>query len=357
MKTLSHLIIFMLLVICGIMMFNVPSPLVATLTNNSVSVTYFYSHINHEGDINVSDCETFTIQDCEFNITGKIIVQDNATLIVKNARFVTTPSLWSDGTSLIVKNHAGLLVVNSTIVFHHPRGCNCQIILQNEAKVNITESMLIGHGDIVARDNSTIKIYNSNITIGFSSYDFSGVVTFDNSVAEVEDSTIDGVFIWDKSAASIKDSVAKLIRTGWKETDETVINITNSRIDSISVQGGTPLFHIIRSSISDGYFHCNTSAWFIDSSTRTLRATGNAMIWLIGSSAGSISTNNNAKVFVGWNLPLFGPVTVSHTWIPTMQILFMISISVVIGVSYIVYSRKKKQWDENKVLVVNTYTD
>lgn len=322
---------------------NLTHPRFSKASSYSVNSFYSCSYITHEGDINISDSETFTIQDCEYNITGKIMLEDNATLIVQNARFITTPSLWGDDISLIVKNQARLLVKNSTVVFHEPRGFDCKIIVQDEAEANITGSILEKWGYVVAHDTSTINIENSNITIGTNSFHNSGVATYDGSMGRIENSIIDGVFVWDTSAASVTNSIVKIIRTCWEESDETVVNITDSRIGTIQVGGGTPIFHVNGSAVTqNAYLHSNTSAWFTDSSVVALRATGNATVWLINSSAGSISLDGDAKVFVGWYLPLFGLVTMPHTWIPIMQIIFITAIVAIIVVLYIVYSKKKK---------------
>ena len=57
--------------------------------------------------------ETRTIENCEYYLTGNITIEDNATLIIRNAIFNQT-SL-GDPVGIVVKNRANLIVTNTTL--------------------------------------------------------------------------------------------------------------------------------------------------------------------------------------------------------------------------------------------------
>jgi hypothetical protein len=111
-------------------------------------------HVASEGDINVSDHETLTVQNCEFSMTGRVIADDDATIAVRNAKLTLSPSD-GDGISMVLRGRARLLVINSTVTFNRTVG-DCQIIVEAEAQANITESTVSSRGYVIGHDSSTI---------------------------------------------------------------------------------------------------------------------------------------------------------------------------------------------------------
>jgi hypothetical protein len=165
---------------------------------------------------------------------------------------------------------------------------------------------------------------------------------------DIENSTVDGVYVWGNSTAIVDRSNVVTLRTASTESEKTVINITDSHVDSLETFGGSAVFYISNSVVAyTSYFHYDTCAWVRDSSISGVRATGNATVWLIDCSIGEISTDGNAKVLIGWNLPLFGPVGVPYSWIPFMQ---AASIAMVImgmvAVLYSLYRRKRAKEED-----------
>jgi len=308
----------------------------------------------NEGDINVSGYDTLLMQDQEYNLTSKINAEDHAVIVVRNARLTLSPS---DGTgiSFVLKGQSRLLVINSTINFTSLTFGDCQIVLQDEAEANFTATTLAGWGYVTGRDASAVYVENSNIGSGVGLHS-PGVATFGNSRVKVEDSSVDGVYVWDNSTASIRRSDVGIVRTAYAESGKIVINITDSTVDTIETYlvsetlAGTAVINIINSTVVyAAYIHLNSTAWIENSSVTMVRATGNATVWLIESSVGQVSLEGNARVFLGWNLPLFGLVWVPYSLIPIMQAGSVIAMVVgVAAVSYAVW-RKRKETEEQSV--------
>ena len=303
-----------------------------------------YQNVTHEGDILVSGSETFIIQDLEFHMLGKITVTDTSTLVIRNAKFVTIPT-W-DGESIVLEGHANLAIMNSTVIFKHPGGFACKIIAYDNAQGNITLSTIRQNGDLVAYDNSSIHVRNSTMTIGPEPHtEFCGVVTYGVSTAKIENSNIDGVFVWDNSSTSIMNSVVGLVRTGWRGPDQTTVNITSCEINAIEAYGGSPVLHIKDSTIAWrlGMHGFNASAWLTGCSVGEITAGANASIFLIDSSADSVKTLDDATVLVGWNLPIFGLVMMHHTLVPIVQNSIIIILIAIAVISLVLLFRKTRR--------------
>jgi len=303
-----------------------------------------YQNVTHEGDFVISDNETFTIENSEYHMNGKITVNDTSTLIIKNSKFFTVPP-WH-GDSIVLMNQAHLVVTDATVIFRHAEGFACEILAWDDARVNITYSTLVSYGHVVAHNNSAIYVGNSTMTTSTTT-NFgapSGVATFDASTSAIENSTIDGVFVWDTSSASIRNSAIGIVRSS------AVVNIRNSKIEYIEAWDDAPAFHIEDSTVKDANFIRDASAHFTDSSLSKISAYGNATVWLIGCTYGGIETRENATVFVGLDLPLFGLVVIQHNWIPILQLILVILIvAIVITVLLIVRRRRTRRIKKEKL--------
>lgn len=304
-----------------------------------------YHNVTHEGDILVSGSETFTIQNSEFHMLGKITVTDTSTLMIRNAKFVTIPTYHDE--SIVLEGQANLAIINSTVIFKHQFGTHfgCRINAYDNAQVNITLSTIRQNGDLVAYDNSSIHVRNSTMTIGPEPHtDYCGVATFDVSTAKIENSNIDGAFVWDNSSTSIMNSVVGLVRTGRSGSDQTIVNITSCEINAIEAYGDSPVLHIKDSTIAWKLFlSSNASAWLTGCSVGDITCMHNASIFLVDSSADSIKTHDDATVLVGWNLPIFGLVMMHHTLVPIVQNSIIIILIVIAVISLVFLFRKTRR--------------
>lgn len=309
----------------------------------STNLANQHQNVTYEGDLVIDDNEIFTIEDSEFYMIGKITVKDTSTLIIRDSKFTTIPS-W-DGDSIVLMNQANLLITNATVIFKHPGDFECKILVQDYGKANITQSTLRNRGYVVAYNNSIIYVNNSTITVStrIGTYPASGVATFSTSAAEIKNSTMDGVFVWENSAASVKNSVVGILRTAMEESDKTTVNITNSRVDYIEIWGGAPVLNIEGSTITDAHFVGEPFAWFTSSSVAQISAYSNTKVWLIDSAYGGVETRDNATVLVGWHIPLFGLITMPHTWVSILwNVAFLIIATLSIASLIILYRRWKR---------------
>jgi len=304
----------------------------------------------YDGDINLSDHETLFIEDREYNLTTKIIAEDYATIVVKNARLTLSPSN-SDGINFVLKGRSRLFVINSTINFTRLPFGDCQIILQDEAEANFTEAALAGWGYVVGRDASAVYVEKSNIGSGVATLHSPGVVSYGSSRLKVEDAKVDGVYVWENSTASIDRSDVGTVRTAWAESGRTAVNITDSTVNTVETfvvfeqPAGTAIIRITNSTVEYAvYIHLNSTAWIENSSVAMVDATGNATVWLIESSVGQVSLEGNARVLLGWYLPLFGLVGVPYQLIPIIQAASIMAIVIgLAAVSYAIWRRRREQ--------------
>jgi len=302
----------------------------------STSVASQYQNITYEGDLLVSNNETFSIQDSEFCMIGNITVQDTSTLIIQNSKFTL------HSPSIVLQHQAKLIITNATVISRNPYNYWGGIVVHDDSEANISYSTFQEWWEFQASDNSKIHVNNSTITSG-DYYHPSGIGTHGTSSVVIENSTIDGVFIWNNSTASIKNSNVGLVRAGGM----TNVNITDSEIGAIEAYDGgweefAPTFIIQDSTVTwRANFLGNSSSRFTSSSVAEVIARGNANILLIDSYAGSIETHDDATVSVGWHLPLFGLVTMHYTWVPIVQMIIVIAIIVVI-ITVLVFLYRKR---------------
>jgi hypothetical protein len=300
-----------------------------------------YLNVTYEGDLVISNNQTYTIENQDFHIIGKITVKDTSSLIIRNSNFTTVPS---DDVSIELTDHANLVVTNATVVFKRP-SFESRIVVQDNAKANITNSKLQNQGYVITYKSSFIYVNNSTIKTSTTATDYlklSGVATFDTSSAEVENSTIDGLFVWGNSTASANGSVIGILRCGsLEEPDKTTVNITNSKVAYIETFGGAPTLYVEDSTVGNVLLNVRAVARFRSTSVDQISAYGNAFALLIESSAGSIKTEDNATVLVGWQLPLFGVVTLPYGWIPIVQLSLVVVVITIIVIALLVLRRRR----------------
>jgi hypothetical protein len=296
----------------------------------STNVTIQYQNITYDEDLLVHNNQTFTIENSEFFITnGTITVEDTSTLIIRNSKFTTNPSWNARGESIVLMNQANLIIMNTTVIFIHPQGdVNCEILVQNDAKANITNSTFQNLVYVRGRENSVIHVNNS--TIGSKAFwTDSGVATYDNATAEIDNSNITFTVVGENSTASIKNSVVELLKTWQDPPDKTTINVAASKIDQLEAFGSTKI--------------CVE-----DSTVTHMNAHSNAEILFVDCHVGRFETHGNPKVIVGWNLPLFGLVKMPHTWIPYVQVTIVVAIGATIFMALRFLLRRRARIQETE---------
>ncbi len=313
-----------------------------------------HQNVTYEGDLLVINNETFTIQDSEFYVIGKITVKDTSTLIIQNSKLTAIPTYASspDGESIILEDQANLIITNATLISRRQffPEFDCKILVQDDAEVNITHSALEKRWEIVAYNSSVINVNNTTtqmIFYGADTASLNGVITYDTSTAEIENSTIESIFVSDNSTVSIRNSVVKQVRmegrrSGSAHADNATVDIICSTVEYINAMKGMPILYVEDSTVTwRANFLASSSVQFTRSSIAELIAQKNTNIILIDCYAESIETRNNSNVFVGWHLPLFGLVTMHYTLVPIVQTIITIAIVVMI-IAVLVFLYRKR---------------
>ena len=296
----------------------------------STNVTTQYQNITYDEDLLVHNNQTFTIENSEFLITnGTITVEDTSTLIIRNSKFTTNPSRNAEGESIVLMNQANLIITNTTIIFIHPLGdFNCKIIVQNDTEANITHSTFQNPIYIIGSENSAIHVDNST-TASETVFHKSGVITFDNATAEIDNSNMTATLVFENSTVSIENSVVELLETMQDPPDKTTINIAASKIHHLNAFGSTKI--------------CVE-----DSTVTHMNAHSNAEILFVDCHIGRFETHGNPKVVVGWNFPLFGLVKMPHTLIPYVQVTIVVVIGATIFVILRILMRRRARMQETE---------
>jgi hypothetical protein len=297
--------------------------------------------LGSEGDLNLSNHETLALEDREYILTELIVAEGDSSIVVKNATLILVP-VDTTGLSIELKERARLDLIDSTVVFNRTVG-DCQIRLEGESWASINSSRIKGRGYVIGHDTASISASGSHVGDDFPSYQSPGIASYGTSTVAVENSIVDGIYVWENSTAFVDASKVAKIRTAWTESDRTVVNITNCRIGIIETWGGSPCLHVNNSTIeSASYFNYNTYAWLEDCTISTVRATGNATIWLVDCPTVQIEAEDNARVFIRLYFPVLGLVGVSYSWIPILKAATIAVIIIGLGaISYSVYLKKK----------------
>jgi hypothetical protein len=315
--------------------------------------SHFQNSSIHEGNLTIGGNATFLIENCQFNLTGKLIVKDAAEVIIRNATFISNwntseePERGGGGTEyrrtrhLIVENQAKLTVLNSDLILNtsYPLGdprrwVSHAFILYDQAIMNITGSKIIytnGNGDVIYA-YSTSKLWMRDITMSTfkpentydTNYPKSALVTYDRSEAEVQNSTIDEVGVYGNCTVNFSNSSVEYFQT---MSDSSRVSITDSTISQLRIFGP------------------DSKVWLTNTSIEELVVRGNSKVWLHDS---SIKENWGwkSRIWVVWDWPLFGQVSIPYTWAPYIVPVIVTAITstlIAITVAFLFLRRRKRR--------------
>jgi hypothetical protein len=279
--------------------------------------------------------EIRTIENCEYHLIGNITVKDNATLIIRNAVFNQTGA--GNRAGIEVKNQARLIVTNTTLMIS--QDFISKILVQDEARVNIVNSNITNPKQdifIWPEDNSTIHIENSVISGPGSRV----VVANGDSEVHIKNSSIARVTVWERSTVIIESSS---LNEAIRAFNNCTVNVFDSTIGYVTAFGSLTLY--IRSSIIESYVQTGMEShvWLVKTSVKNVIAAENSEVWLIDASAGAFEEHDNAKVFVGWELPLFGTIAFHHRLAFVIQLVTPIAVGATAFVVLFVVIRKLRK--------------
>jgi hypothetical protein len=323
-----------------------------------------YQTLVNEGDLIVGGNEKLTIEDCEYQLIGNIIVKDDAALTIKNAIFnQTTDQYLPENVSadipanIVVENRASLFLINTTLMI--PQNATSRILVQNEAKIYIADSSIENFRydvSIWAIDRSLLYIENSIMRrakedVGYWTVEARTVVCNDYSEVHVENSTFDRAAVYLSSRVFIERSHLK---DAVRIFDSPTVQVTGSIIDGYVTAEGSPILYIRSSIIGYGnsttepYISASKSTtsadiWLIHMNVETVIAGGSSKVRLIDASVKDLHMYDNAALFVGWDLPLFGPVAFPSELAFIIQLIALNLLAVTIIVVIFVVLRKLRR--------------
>lgn len=316
------------------------------------SLVIQYQSLVSEGDLIVEGNETRTIEDGEYQLIGNIIVKDNATLIIKNAIFNQTGRYVPADipANIVVENQGNFYLTNTTLIIS--QNTTSRILVQNQAKMYIADSSIENFEydvAIWAIDNSLVNIEDSIMRrakedVGHWVVETRTVVCDAYSEVHIKNLTFDRTTVYQYSKVFIDRST---LNDAVRIFDSPTVQVTDSTIDYVTAEGSPVVF--IRSSTIESYIHAvedTTSAdiWLIHMTVETVVARGSSKIRLIDASVTSLQMDGNAALFVGWDLPLFGPVAFTPTLAFVIQLVALNSLVVmIIIVLYVLISKWRKR--------------
>jgi hypothetical protein len=322
----------------------------------------------YEGDITIGNTTVYEISNCEFNLTGRLTITDEALVRIKNAKILLTclSDRWNwvpeetpfDGYNafmIIVEKQAKLEVDNVTFVLSAPRldpeiprvfGVPYHgIYAKDFTEAHINNSKLLyanGLGDAIFATNSS-RIYVTNSDLSTHRYieqlktmeqtPGSGIVSNDNSTVYVENCLLDVNYFADNSTVTLMNVN---ITDCFSYDPSPIINVTNARIEQIRVfcPANVYLNYVVADEL---YARVNCSVWATKCTFGIVSASFGANVWLFDTKAQKISGN----VWIVYNLPLFGRITISYVYVPYIVPLIVITIIIVTLVSVYLIARRK----------------
>lgn len=337
--------------------------------NSSTAVVGQFQNVTiHEGDITIGNNATFLIENCQFNLTGKLIIRDRAEVIIRNATFISNwdtsevpeklgANPWRTR-HVIVERQAKLTVLNSELIFSatYPwHGEYHSLILYDQATANMTESKITyanGRGDYIWACNDS-ELWIKDVTISTFKpenpwysplHPKNGLVIAGESQVEVQNSTLDIVCIGTvyeggTSTVNLLDSNIELFET---HNDSSAVNITDSSISQLTIYGPNSNVRLVNATLDELIASGSSKVWLIDSGAKKVSVVSGSRVWLLNSSVKEIYKGEKAEVWVVWDLPFFGQVAVPHAWAPYIfPVIALIITSIVIVAVFFLIRRKR----------------
>lgn len=310
---------------------------------------------DHVGDILVVDNESLLIQDCFFNQTGKLVVGDDAEVIIRNATFISnwdpneTPDepYWRTK-NVILQNQSRLTVESSVLILSanasYPRTIHC-IILSDDASTSIIGSEM-PYSDglgiyIYCRNSSGVSMENTTISTFFQldpyeGYPKSGLELEGESLAEVQNSTLDQITISEtadssggRSNCTLSVDASKLELFETLGNDTSNVEFSSCNAFTLNIQGQDSNVRLTNTTVD------------------TLKKNTNARLVIDNSSIQTIYVYDYSNMWVIWTLPLFGQVEIPYAWapyvIPVTVTAVVIAVTVITLTLFLSARRKRKR--------------
>lgn len=252
---------------------------------------------------------------------------------------------------IIVENQAKLTVVNSELIFSATYPWHTEyhaLLLYDHVTANITKSKVTyvnGKGDAIYAFNYS-KLWIKDVTISthkpenmYSPYRYpkSGLVTFGRSEVEVQNSTIDEVYALGDCTVDFSNSNVEYFDT---THDSSRVNITDSTISQFEIYGPDSKVWLTNTTIGTLMARSNSKIWLIHCVAEIVNAIDKSGVWLLDSSVKEIVHTN--RVWIVWEWPLFGQITVPYDWAQNILPVFALTIAL-IAIIVLLFLRRRKR--------------
>jgi len=300
--------------ICPLLIAGIVASCFQPAPSDRCSTTAEYESVVHEGNLTIAGNEVFLIDGSDFRQNGSVLVKDNATLVVRNARYYQTAAYYE---YIILRDHARMAFENSSAIFS--QAPDVKISVLNQTTMNITDSSMtnsLGGLWIWMEQDASLHMQSSNIS---SHGDGGRVITDHDCQAEIQNSTLDLAVCWARSVANISDSA---IIEGAKAWSTAQVLISNCLVDYLwayqscrmevrntTVLSSAPYEVALRSSDNANvyFFYCSledninvaasAKVRLRDSSVRNVSAYGNSVVWLVNTTAEKTYTEDQAMIY------------------------------------------------------------
>lgn len=377
-----------------------PSQMHACKMDFSTDVWSQFQNVTiHEGDVTVKNNETLVIEDCQFNLTGKLVIKNEAEVIIRNARFISNWNLSEEidyldqspfrTSHVIVEHQAKLTVLDSELIFSaalYPwHGEYHHLIIHDQATLNITKSKITyvnGVGDYIwASDDSKLWVEEAIISTfnprnqpgPYPQYPKNGLLISEQSQVKVQNSTIDVIFLgsyldviflgtYNAEKMSTTNVTLSSSKIEWLVTinDNSSASIVTSNLSKVTIYGPNSNVRLANVTLDELTIRGNSSMWMIDSIAEAVIASQNPKVWLTNASVERLVAYGNSKfwlhnsaikqipythgIWIVWDWPLFGQVTVLYAWAPyVVPVIVAASTVTLITVIALFFLRRRKR--------------
>jgi parallel beta-helix repeat protein len=352
-------------------------------TSTYIYVTYslqFPNVTNYSGDLAVNGSQTLLISNCEFNITGRLIISDQGEVILSNCTFVSN---WNetekpDATipggqyywrtrQIVVEEKGRLNISDSNVtllaskdlsksvrewhVYYHA------IAAYDEAEITMVDSTLSWNGDPIESMNSAIYLEGSaNLVLANSSIStFQHVVapfttnpdvvknfvsTDNSSTVYAANSVIDQIIVSDNSSIQLVNCTGDFVAIPGGTSQVWLTTTKMSWIDNL----GSPRVWLNNSTVTviDDYDRTQRS-FFSLLNTRVETLYGYGEIRLDNSQVKELDVDYARAVFAVWHLPILGQVLIPYSWSPYIIPTIALTVAVlVVGIALAVRMKHRR---------------
>ena len=359
------------------------------------SALQFSNTTNYSGDLVVNGSQTLLIENCQFNITGRLIISDQAQVSIRNCTFISNWNLSEEPDvinplsltiyywrtrQIIVQGNGKLNISDSNIMLLTPASISeyyssngavyCHAIAAyDEAEITMTNSTLSWNGNWMESGDSGVYLYdNSSLVLSNSS-----ISTFQQPIDDPEDyyalagTMKNFVFALNTTAVYASDSVIDQVYANqYTNPSNTTIQLTNSTGDFIEIDGSTSYVHLTNSTIGWIMSYATAHVWLNNSTVTEIDdedRTQGSFYSLLNSKVGTLNPYgeirlDNSKVtsfdpqtaravYVVWHLPLLGQVLIPYALapyvIPILIVLILAFSATGIGLAFHFKHRRTKQ--------------